>query len=232
MSSEANKRTVLRMWDALSARDWDALVRCLAPDVHYEDVASEDPGARGPENAVKRLRIAFDHLVDHQHEIHHIAAEGDVVLLDHTEVWTFKTGEKATNRFATCHEMSDGKISKWSDYWDVASFVKQFPQWFLEEMARHHASEFSGETPPSPLVAVHNSRPSGERSMPSGVLPGTGIAVTRHFGGPVEIASMTDTLFEPLFGTYIVFRSLLRTSMWVPSWPMPSIHSTLLAAGS
>ncbi len=143
MSIEANKRTVERMWRALSAMDWPALIGCLADDVHYEDVPTEDPGARGPENVVKRLRIAFDHLIAHEHTLHHLVCEGDVVFLDHTEVWTFKTGEKATNRFATLHEMRDGKIALWSDYWDVASFVRQYPQWFLDELAKKSAASFT-----------------------------------------------------------------------------------------
>lgn len=143
MSIQENRKTVERMWSALSAMDWEKLKSCLAPDVHYEDVPTEDPGARGPENVVKRLSIAFDHLVDHQHTLHHMACEGDVVFLDHTEVWTFKTGEKATNRFATFHQMRDGKIVRWSDYWDVGGFVGQFPQWFLEEMAKGNAADFS-----------------------------------------------------------------------------------------
>ena len=143
MSIDTNRKTVEKMWEALSAKDWETLKSCLSDDVHYEDVPTEDPGARGPENVVKRLAIAFDQLVDHQHTIHHLVCEGDVVFLDHTEVWTFKTGEKATNQFATLHEMKDGKVAKWSDYWDVSGFIGQFPQWFLEEMAKHSETDFS-----------------------------------------------------------------------------------------
>ena len=142
MSIETNKQTVETMWKALSAMDWETVKSCLAEDVHYEDVPTEDPGARGPENVVKRLAIAFDQLVNHEHTVHHLVCEGDVVFLDHTEEWTFKTGEKATNQFATLHEMKDGKVAKWSDYWDVSGFVAQFPQWFVEEMARHSQAEF------------------------------------------------------------------------------------------
>jgi ketosteroid isomerase-like protein len=143
MSIEANRKTVETLWNALSAMDWETLSSCLSEDVHYEDVPTEDPGARGRENVVKRLGIAFNHLSDHEHTIHHLVCEGDVVFLDHTEVWTFKTGEKATNRFATLHEMKDAKVAKWSDYWDVSGFVGQFPAWFLEEMAKHSQADFS-----------------------------------------------------------------------------------------
>ncbi len=143
MSIDANRKTVEKMWKALSAMDWETLKSCLSDDVHYEDVPTEDPGARGAENVVKRLAIAFDQLIDHEHMIHHLVCEGDVVFLDHTEVWTFKTGEKATNQFATLHEMKDGKVAKWSDYWDVSGFVGQFPKWFLEHMAKHSQSDFT-----------------------------------------------------------------------------------------
>ncbi len=144
-TTQTNRQTVETLWAALSARDWETLKSCLAPDIHYEDVPTEDPGARDPENVVKRLRIAFDHLVDHEHTIHHMACEGDVVFLDHTEVWTFKTGEKVTNPFATLHIMKNGKVARWSDYWDVSNFVGQFPAWFLEEMAKSTAADFGGE---------------------------------------------------------------------------------------
>ena len=62
MSNEQHRAVVTRMWDALSAMDWETLKSCLTEDVHYEDVPTEDPGARDPENVVRRLRIAFDHL--------------------------------------------------------------------------------------------------------------------------------------------------------------------------
>ncbi len=143
MSIVENRRTVEKLWSALSARDWETLKSCLADDVHYEDVPTPDPGARGPENVVKRLAIAFDHLIDHQHTTHHLVCEGDVVFLDHTESWTFKTGETASHQFATLHEMRDGKVVRWSDYWDVSGFVGQFPQWFLEEMARASEADFT-----------------------------------------------------------------------------------------
>lgn len=142
-TSEANKKTVEKMWLALSQFDWETLKSCLHPEVHYQDVPTEDAGAHGPENVVKRLAIAFDHLSKQEQILHHIAADGDVVFLDHTETWIFKSGEKVAHTFATMHEMKDGKIYRWSDYWDVQKFVGQFPPWFLEEMAKGSAADFA-----------------------------------------------------------------------------------------
>lgn len=141
-SPEAHKATVLRMWKALADFDFTALEACLHPDVHYEDVPTDDPGARGPKNVVKRLSIAWDHLAKQEQITHHIAAEGDFVFLDHTEIWTFKTGEKAQHRFCTFHQLRDGKIVQWSDFWDTARFVGQFPKWFLEEIAKRSPADF------------------------------------------------------------------------------------------
>ncbi len=145
MSNEANKQTVEKMWRALSEMDWEALKSCLHETVHYQDVPTDDPGAHGPENVVKRLSIAWDHLAKQEQILHHIAADEDVVFLDHTEIWTFKTGEVIQHTFATMHEMKEGKIYRWSDYWDVQKFVGQFPPSFLKEMAKSTSADFEGE---------------------------------------------------------------------------------------
>ena len=85
--SAENKATVERMWQALSDFDFEALKSCLHPDVHYEDVPTEDSGAFGPENVVKRLSVAWDHIDRQIQTTHRIAADGDLVFLDHTEKW-------------------------------------------------------------------------------------------------------------------------------------------------
>ncbi|MEM9256422.1 MAG: nuclear transport factor 2 family protein [Pseudomonadota bacterium] len=143
MSNEHNKSVVLNLWQALGEMNWDAMKACMHPDVHYEDVPSDDPGAHGPENTIKRLQIAFNHLQKQEQVTHHIAAEGDVVFLDHTETWTFSRGETASHTFCTLHEMKDGLVYRWSDYWDMQKFVSQFPDWFIEEMMKSTAADFS-----------------------------------------------------------------------------------------
>jgi hypothetical protein len=60
-TSHRNKATLEKMWRALSQFDFETLKSCLHPDVHYEDVPTEDSGAIGPENVVARLSVAWDH---------------------------------------------------------------------------------------------------------------------------------------------------------------------------
>ena len=142
--SENNKVLVQDLWKALGNFDWDTLKNCLHPEVHYRDAPSDDPGAHGPENCVKRLSIAWDHLKRQDQVTHRIAAEGDTVFLEHTEKWVFKTGETAEHTFVTVHEIRDGLVYRWTDYWDMNKFVSQFPGWFIEEMAKHTAADFGG----------------------------------------------------------------------------------------
>ncbi len=144
MTKESGREVVTRMWQAMSEMDWEAMEACMHPDIHYIDVPSNDPGAHGPENCVKRLRIAFNHLEKQEQVTHHLVVDGDVAFLDHTETWTFKTGETASHTFATMHELKDGLIYRWSDYWDMNAFVGQFPGWFIEEMMKASADDFSG----------------------------------------------------------------------------------------
>lgn len=140
----SNHRAVVEtMWRALSDMDWEAMKRCMHPEIHYIDVPSDDPGAHGPENCIRRLRIAFNHLSKQEQETHHLAVDGDLVFIDHTETWTFTSGETAAHRFVSMHEMKEGLIYRWSDFWDMQRFVGQFPGWFLEEMAKASAEDFT-----------------------------------------------------------------------------------------
>jgi hypothetical protein len=55
--------TVLRMWKALSDRDWDLLKTFLSEDCIYLDMpVGPTAAARGPEDIVKRLKIGLEPL--------------------------------------------------------------------------------------------------------------------------------------------------------------------------
>ena len=143
MGLEENKRIVASMWDCLYRKDFDGLAAFIAPDGFYEDVPAPDPGARGPANVVKRLRSGLDPVARFEHEVHRVVADGDSVILEHTETWHFETGEKLTNRFVTVHELTDGKITLWRDYWDLGTMMAQAPRWWIERLAAVDASEWS-----------------------------------------------------------------------------------------
>jgi limonene-1,2-epoxide hydrolase len=143
MAEAENKRVVAALWQALYAKDWDGVAARIHPRGHYEDVPTPDPGATGPANVVKRLRTGLDPVERFEHEIHRVVAEGDNVVVEHTEVWHFATGEVLRNDFVTVHEVRDGKILLWRDYWDLNTMMAQAPKWWIERLAQQDASEWS-----------------------------------------------------------------------------------------
>jgi len=144
MGVEENKRIVAAMWSCLYRKDFDGVGAFIAPDGHYEDVPAPDRGAIGPANVVKRLRIGLEPVQRFEHVIHRVVAEGDHVIVEHTETWHFETGEAVKNPFVTVHEVRDGKITLWRDYWDMNNLMSQAPRWWIEHLAKHTAEEFSG----------------------------------------------------------------------------------------
>lgn len=142
MGADENKKVVESMWACLYRKDFDGVAAHIAPDGHYEDVPAPDAGATGPANVVKRLRVGLDPVVRFEHEVHRVVAEGNDVVVEHTETWHFETGEVLRNPFVTVHEVVDGKIKLWRDYWDLNSMLAQAPQWWLERIAKHDESEW------------------------------------------------------------------------------------------
>ncbi len=142
MSAEANKQVVSAMWATLYAKDWEKLASFFSADAHYEDVPTPDPGARGPDNIVKRLRMGLDAVVRFEHDVKRVVAEGSSVVVEHTETWHFETGESMRNPFVTIHEVENGKITLWRDYWDVNGMMSQVPKWWVESLAKRSQGEF------------------------------------------------------------------------------------------
>jgi limonene-1,2-epoxide hydrolase len=142
VGAQENRRVVEQMWDALYRKDWQAVASWIAEDGHYEDVPAPDAGATGPANVVKRLKIGLEPVARFEHDVHRIVAEGESVVVEHTETWHFETGEKLVNHFVTIHEVRDGKIALWRDYWDLGTMLAQAPKWWLERLAGFSEADF------------------------------------------------------------------------------------------
>jgi ketosteroid isomerase-like protein len=137
--SEQNKAVVRKLWSTLYTRDWDAVAALFSEDAFYEDVPSPDAGARGPKHIVTRLRIGLERFEHHEHRV---VAEGDSVIVEHTEVWHFHTGETMRNPFVTVHEVKNGRITLWRDYWDLQTMMNAVPKWWIEQIMKRRAEEF------------------------------------------------------------------------------------------
>ncbi len=149
-----NKRIVEAFWQALYARDFERIASFFAEDGHYEDVPAPDPGATGPENVVKRLKIGLEPIDRYEHALQRMVAEGDTVVTEHAETWHWHTGESVTLPFVSIHVLADGKIALWRDYWDLQTLLGAAPAWWLERLAQHSAADFGNPEPDAPGAAL------------------------------------------------------------------------------
>jgi limonene-1,2-epoxide hydrolase len=130
------ENTVLDMWAALSARDWEGLKSHLSEDCIYLDVpVGPTAAARGPDDIVKRLKIGLEPLASYENFTGLLVVDGANAMYEHREEWHWATGESAVLRFVTVHRVEDGKISLWKDYWDMSALANHAPPSWLEDFA-------------------------------------------------------------------------------------------------
>lgn len=126
---------VTGLWLALSQRNWEAVKRFLDDDCIYLDMpVGPTAAARGPENIVKRLKVGLEPL---QHYVHHdglIISNDEDVMYEHSETWTWKTGETALLSFASVLKVVDGKITLWKDYWDMGALTNFAPPSWMDDL--------------------------------------------------------------------------------------------------
>ena len=128
--------TVLGLWRALSKRDWEAVQTFLSDDCIYLDMpVGPAAAARGPVDIVKRLKIGLEPLADYVNHDGLLVTNGADAMYEHSETWTFKTGEQGLLRFVTVHKVVDGKITVWKDYWDMAGLTSFAPPTWLEDLS-------------------------------------------------------------------------------------------------
>ncbi|OBH05221.1 MULTISPECIES: nuclear transport factor 2 family protein [unclassified Mycobacterium] len=139
VSPVAVEDVVVGMWQALSRRDWDAVKTFLADDCLYVDMPVPALSARGPEDIVKRLKMGLEPLAAYENHDGVLVSNGSDVIYEHSETWTFASGEQGVLRFVTVHKVveRDGepKIAVWKDYWDMQSLVSFAPPNHFEALA-------------------------------------------------------------------------------------------------
>jgi limonene-1,2-epoxide hydrolase len=123
-----SRQTVLGLWQALSRRDWDAVKTFVSDDCIYLDVPlGPTLAARGPDDIVKRLKVAIEPLAQYVNHDGLLVSDGERLMYEHSETWTWPTGETAVLPFVTVHRVNDGKVTLWKDYWDLGGLTAQAP---------------------------------------------------------------------------------------------------------
>ena len=139
VSTVAVEDVVLEMWRALSRRDLDAVKTFLADDCLYVDMPIPALSARGPEDIVKKLKMAVEPLGDYENHDGLLLSNGTDVVYEHSETWTFTTGERGVLRFVTVHKVvpqnGEAKVALWKDYYDLNTLFGFAPPNHFEALA-------------------------------------------------------------------------------------------------
>lgn len=124
-------------WEALYDRDWDRVASFFDADSIYYDVPTTPAAAaKGPADIVRRLVYGLGNLASYEHAPGRrtVLSEGDVVMTEHTELWTFTTGEKVALPFVSVQHLRGEVISLWRDYWDLG-VLRTAPAGWQAELA-------------------------------------------------------------------------------------------------
>jgi steroid delta-isomerase-like uncharacterized protein len=129
---ESGKAVVQAYIDAWNKRDSVAIDTLLGPDAIHEDFAQNFRG-RGSDAIVKFMRAHVAVQPDFKLQVTNSIEEGRYVALEWTWTGTYTgpdpTGKPVTNRRisgtgASYVELEKGKIKRFSDYFDLASFFR------------------------------------------------------------------------------------------------------------
>ena len=128
--------TTAAFWSALYARDWDLIRSFFGPESIYYDIPTGPSSAGvGPQSIEARLRLGLEGLVGYEHHPG-VVAEGanGVVITEHTEVWTWASGETVALPFVSVQQVQHGVIVLWRDYWDFQTLMAAAPAAWHERL--------------------------------------------------------------------------------------------------
>ena len=128
-SAKAVVDEYVRAWNQHDSVAFDSI---LAPDAIHEDIAQNFRG-KGSAEIVKFMRGAVAAEPDYKWQVTNSIEEGRYVALEWTWTSTYTgpdpSGKKVTNkhlsgRGASVAEVENGKIKRFTDYFDMASFFR------------------------------------------------------------------------------------------------------------
>jgi limonene-1,2-epoxide hydrolase len=134
MSENANR--LKRLFDDLERLDFAAVAAHCADDCVYEDVPFDAATVQGPDAIRAKLEMGLGVLERLPTTIHELLETGDTIMIERTEVWHHRTGERATLRVAAVFKFRDGVITLWRDYWDAKTLFSQQPASWLPDVPR------------------------------------------------------------------------------------------------
>ena len=136
----SNRELIEQFWTDLYKRDFVAFRKYFTDDSEYTDACTPpEDVARGPMQITERIRVGLEPLESIGHDVRTIVCEGDRVVVEHVEHWAWPTGERVSFPFLSMHELRDGKIVRWWDYWDLSTLMAGAPAWWVEHIMNESA---------------------------------------------------------------------------------------------
>lgn len=119
-----NKEVVLAFVDAWDRIAWDEVASYLAEDVAYHNIPWEPVNGR---DTVMANLAAFG-VQESYWKVHHIIAEGDLVMTERTDYSrnADRGGKWCRLRVMGIFRLRDGLITEWRDYFDSREFDDDF----------------------------------------------------------------------------------------------------------
>lgn len=122
MTPQQTVEAFIGHWNAC---DIDGMLGLCAPDIVYHNIPMEPVHGTAQMRAMIEAFLADLAACDWQ--THAIAANGNTVLTERTDGFTFKDGRRAAIRVMGAFEIgADGLITGWRDYFDMLEFQREF----------------------------------------------------------------------------------------------------------
>jgi limonene-1,2-epoxide hydrolase len=123
-------------WRALYDRDWDRIRSCFGPEsIYYVVPTGPSSAGVGPDSIEARLRLGLEGLAGYEHRPGIVAEAPDgVVVTEHTEVWTWPTGETVALPFVSVQRVVGDQVVLWKDYWDLQTLMDAAPPAWHERL--------------------------------------------------------------------------------------------------
>ena len=113
-------KAFIAAWDEF---DLEKIYSFMSDDIVWENVPLST--AHGIDE-VRANMAGFAGTKECKFETHHIAANGNVVMTERTDWFDIKDKRRSIRVMGIFELTSDGKISKWRDYFDIAEFQREF----------------------------------------------------------------------------------------------------------
>lgn len=133
--AKAGVDLIERFFASLEAMDFAATGAFFTEDGLYRDEPAHDADAVGPAAITAKLEDAISGLDAFVMGVDTVVADASRITTRRTEEWHFPTGEVLRLPVLCLHELRDGRIASWHEFWNMPSLMEQMPSTWMAEIA-------------------------------------------------------------------------------------------------